>query len=74
MNTSSLANCRTVVVLNPEKFRSDFFDWITKNYEIFLRFEIEANKIRAAGSLHTLENAKVICPNCHREEHEKCAI
>lgn len=52
MHTTNIANCRTIIVLNPEKFRADFFDWFAKNHEIFTRFEIEANKLRAAGRSH----------------------
>lgn len=25
---------------------------------------------KSKGGLHTLENAEVLCPNCHREHHE----
>ena len=28
---------------------------------------------KSNGGLHTLSNARILCPNCHREEHEKCA-
>ena len=38
------------------------------------RCDVHHKHQKANGGLHTLENAIVICPNCHREEHAKCAI
>lgn len=29
---------------------------------------------KSAGGKHTVSNGVVLCPNCHRKEHEKCAI
>ena len=52
MNTTSIANCRTIVVLNPEKFRTDFFDWITDNYHVFEYFEQSAIKVWNSGFRH----------------------
>jgi hypothetical protein len=37
------------------------------------RCDVHHKHQKANGGLHTLDNAVVICPNCHREEHEKCA-
>ncbi len=34
------------------------------------RCDVHHKHPKAAGGLHTLANALVICPNCHRVEHE----
>lgn len=34
------------------------------------RCDVHHRKPKGAGGLHTLENAIVLCPNCHRVEHE----
>ena len=35
--------------------------------------DVHHKKQKSKGGLHTIKNALVICPNCHREEHDKCA-
>jgi predicted HNH restriction endonuclease len=35
------------------------------------RCDVHHKTPKTKGGLHTLENAIVICPNCHREEHNK---
>ena len=34
------------------------------------RCDVHHRHAKAQGGLHTLENAIVLCPNCHRLEHE----
>jgi hypothetical protein len=35
------------------------------------RCDVHHRKPKAKGGLHTISNAVVLCPNCHREEHER---
>ena len=37
------------------------------------RCDVHHRKAKAKGGLHTLANAIVLCPNCHRIDHEKGA-
>lgn len=34
------------------------------------RCDAHHKKMKSAGGLHTIENGEVLCPNCHRIEHE----
>ena len=34
------------------------------------RCDVHHRAAKATGGLHTIENAVVLCPNCHRVEHE----
>lgn len=35
------------------------------------RCDVHHRKPKASGGLHTIANAVVLCPNCHRVEHEQ---
>jgi len=34
--------------------------------------DVHHKVLKSEGGLHTIGNAEVLCPNCHREEHTKC--
>ena len=35
------------------------------------RCDVHHRDAKASGGLHTIDNAIILCPNCHRLEHEK---
>lgn len=37
---------------NAHRFRPGFYDWMAENYAIWVRFKLEADKIRASGRPH----------------------
>lgn len=40
------------VAENAPKFRADFSEWLQKNMQLWERFELEANRVWAAGRVH----------------------
>ncbi len=41
-----------LVTANAEHFRADFLDWLSRNYQVWLAFEHEADRVWARGRRH----------------------
>jgi len=49
---STLEQARAAVLLNPEQFSKNFFDWITANWHIYEYFEASAQRVVDSGYRH----------------------